>query len=234
MTKSTKKGVRVNVNIDGVNTQFQPDSGSDVNVFGYNDFKAFSHHAGWTPRLKPVKSKITAANGTDMDFTGHFEATFTSKKSRKKYKIYVQRQANKDPPLLCETALLELGYIQYSVNGEFEPIISENTSEMDTKVLSTKKVPTILPITTDTRQQEIDNEFPDVYTGIGKLKGFQATLYMKEGEPGFYQKALHVPVYLQENAEKRLDFFEEQEIMLLTVSATKAWKTRGGEASGQL
>jgi transposase InsO family protein len=216
MTKQSQVGVRMGVEIDGVKLEMLPDSGSDINVFGFNHYKAFEHHAGWKPTLHPVTSNITAANGTDMDFVGYFEAEFKSATARKRYRIYVQRQANSDPPLLCEKTLLELGYIQYSPNGNFEPSTITNNSEKDTKVNATmenRHAKTILPTTDDPRQAAIDQEFPRVYTGIGKLKGFKATLYMKKGEPGFYRKAIHVPLYLAVYADRRLEEFVQQGIM---------------------
>src|SRR5207253_1667702 len=61
--------------------------------------------------------------------------------------------------------------------------------------------------------QKILDEFPEVTNGIGKLKDFQAKIYMDESIPPTVNTRYRIPLHLRDKVEERLKWLLENDII---------------------
>ena len=65
----------VNVYVNDIKVECQPDSASDINIWGNNHFRTFCNELGYKPKLQRASRPIRAANKTLIKVNGFFNST---------------------------------------------------------------------------------------------------------------------------------------------------------------
>ena len=76
----------------------QPDSASDVTLWGKNHFKQFCSKLGYTPKLTPAPRLVKATNQSLIGVQGFFRATLCSKSASRVSRIFVRSTDDNDLP----------------------------------------------------------------------------------------------------------------------------------------
>ena len=108
-----------NVKLNDLNFRFQPDCSCDlvlVNRFNFRKLQTFQNK---TIQLIKDNTKFFAANLSRVFVDGYFWGELKTESGAKcKSRIYVINVPDKEPPLLNEETLLELGLISYNPEGK--------------------------------------------------------------------------------------------------------------------
>ena len=86
--------------VNGQNTVWFPDTGSEINLFGLNHYQDLCKQNPSTNKLKDTNKNIYAANNTKMPVKGVFTATLESATATVSAPIYVLKTSSDDPPLM--------------------------------------------------------------------------------------------------------------------------------------
>ena len=107
----------VNVYVNEIKVECQPDSASDINIWGNNHFRTFCNKLGYKPKLQRASRPIRAANKTLIKVDGFFNANFKSKSNSTVSRIFIKSADDPDLPLMSKFDLHCLGYIQIDPDG---------------------------------------------------------------------------------------------------------------------
>ena len=112
---------------------------------------------------------------------------------------------DKEPPLLNEETLLELGLINYNPEGKSIKSIAIKTP------VKKDSLPTIKFDDPEIAKEfaELHQSFWDVFSGMGLLKGFEVDLILTK-DIEFFNRPPIVPIHLRDAATERLHTFVEQ------------------------
>ena len=211
--------------VNGKIVNFDPDTGANANIFGLDDFQAYCRETQTTPLLKRATRKLANASGGSMSVKGQFRAKLSSEHNSCMDTIYVLNQPTKYSPLLCEDALLRLGYIRYDLEGAFAEINrtkpvhkssfkkdkhcniveSEDISENDHDDISDEEFQQAC--------KDLFKKYSKVFTGVGCFKNYKIQLQLKEDATPFVNRACNVAIHLRAKALERLNYFERLGIM---------------------
>ena len=187
------------VKIDGHLLHFQPDSGSLLTIISRKDYDNYCASTNTNQELKPVTKTFRAFNNSIIPFDGYFKAILASASTEIKDKIFVSKSGNGAPPILSETALLQLGLMAYDSQGGFV----KKTSQISKPAISNK----IQDPVYFQKFEDLHSEFADVFHGIGCLKNYEADLQLSPDAKPFTQRAAPCPHHLRKLADQRLDEF---------------------------
>ena len=188
--------------VNGQNTVWFPDTGSEINLFGLNHYQDLCKQNPSTNKLKDTNKNIYAANNTRMPVKGVFTAILKSATATISAPIYVLKTSSNDPPLMGDPCLNKLNFVKMSKTGAFSRKVLAEDNQDD--------------LTEDEFKQklaEIHKTYNKVFCGIGKFKHFEAKLILKEGAEPFFIRAIPCPVHLKDNALARLKQFVDAGIL---------------------
>ena len=164
------------VTICGVELEVDPDTGADVDIISKDDFqKIYNKRPEVADLISVPKEAIRALCGAKLGIIRVLKGASFSNKTVKNLRkdLYVIENGIHTHPLLSEKTLIDLGMVQYSVDGKFA---SEG------RVLKTEKTNEISNQTEDSsdekrgreEMEKIISTHKELFTGIGKLKDPQS------------------------------------------------------------
>ena len=150
------------VAINGIVFQCDPDCGSDATIISRYHLSDLEQQNKTTLPLNPVDKLFKCANSTECFLDGYFNGTLRTKSGKSKYtKIYVLKMTQREPPLLGEEDLLDLGLISYNPDGDYVK-----------KVTSYPKPILDVEQSMKLKFDALHDEMKVVFEGIGCLKNY--------------------------------------------------------------
>ena len=179
---------------------WQPDTGTQKNVWDEAHFRSFEKKAWKTVKLLPTNIKLFAYGGkTPLSVVGSFKAVLTAGDRTINIEIYVTSEPSAYP-LLSEQSAKQLQLVQYN-----ESFLVKQVSEPSKKVLATARRQKIADMT-------VDN--PEVFTGkIGKAKMNEVSLMIDDNVTPVVQKRRRIPFNLLDQAENKIHDLLDQDII---------------------
>ena len=213
--------------VNGKLVNFDPDTGANANVFGWDDFQAYCRETRTTPQLRKATRRLADASGGSLSVKGCFRAKLSSEHNSCIDTIYVLAEPTKYSPLLCEDALLRLGYVRYDLKGAFAAI--NRTHPVKRHNVHTKS--NINKVTEEDEMDEDEDEdditeeefqkacedlfakWKKAFIGVGRFKPYEISLQLKPDATPFVNRACNVAIHLRAKALERLNYFEKLGIM---------------------
>ena len=223
LTKSMGEGL-IPCYVNGILINFDPDTGANANLFGWDDFEAYCKLQGSTPKLRVATRKLADASNGSMDVKGCFRARLSSNHSSCQDIIYVLRHTTKYDPILSEDTLLRLGFVRYDVEGAFadinqqEPVHNPYRRKTFVNKISDKEREEDCDddISEEQFQAEVDalmKKYSKVFVGVGQFKPYKISLQLKDDATPFINRACNVAIHLRAKALERLEYFEKIGVM---------------------
>ena len=212
-------------NVNGIIVNFDPDTGANANVFGWDDFQAYCKKKGSNPTLRKATRKLADASNGSMDVKGCFRAQLSSQYNSCQDIIYVLRHDTKYDPLLGEDTLLRLGFVRYDIKGAFadinrhKPVHNPHQrNHFVNKIsdLEKEKDCNEDDISEEQFKAELDalmKKYKKVFEGVGEFKPYKISLQLKDDATPFVNRACNVAIHLREKALERLQYFEKIGVM---------------------
>ena len=196
---------KIIVKVGGIDAYIELDSGADANVMDEHQYKALVNRSNDKLKLEPCDIKLSALQ-TDLEVKGKFHTTVQNETRGVRTKFIVVKGKIKSPPLLGRETSIALGMMELRPNGTLK-----NTNELKAdKVQKVTAIPTSV--------QEILQEHPEVFKGIGKIhdnrnnREVYARFHMRPEAAPVAQKPRQVPYYLQKPLKEWLAQCIEEEI----------------------
>ena len=179
---------------------WQPDTGTQKNVWDEAHFRTFEKKTRKTVKLSPTNIKLFAYGGkTPLSVIGSFKAILTAGDRTIDTEIYVTSEPSAYP-LLSEQSAKQLELVQYN-----ESFLVKQVSEPGKKVPATA------------RRQKIADMIvanPEVFTGkIGKAKMNEVSLMIDDNVTPVVQKPRRIPFNLLDRAENKIHGLLDQDII---------------------
>ena len=178
-----QKQPRFKVKIDGTWIVMTADSGSSVNILDETDLKKMTRQ----PTLNVTSTRVYPYRSkTPLTMLGKFDADI----------------ATEDGKTSRETI--------YVTAGNGGSLLSWQTS------LNLELISVATPLTSSDERPEINrliNEYSDLFTGLGKLKGFQVKLHIDETVQPVAQPHRRIPFHVRKQLERQLDRDEENGVI---------------------
>ena len=211
--------------VNGQLVNFDPDTGANANVYGWDDFEAYCRATGTTPKLKKATRTLANASGESMKIKGCFRAKLSSQHNSCLDTIYVLSSPTSYNPLLSEDTLLRLGFVRYDLEGAFaqlnkcKPVNKSNHVHVN-KLTEKREKDETEDVGEDLTEEELQAEiqqamkqYKKVFVGVGEFKPYKITLQLKKDSTPFVNKACNVAIHLRAKALERLEYFEKIGIM---------------------
>ena len=189
---------------------WQPDTGTQKNVWDEAHFRSFEKKTRKTVKLSPTNIKLFAYGGkTPLSVIGSFKAVLTAGGRTINTEIYVTSEPSAYP-LLSEQSAKQLQLVQYN-----ESFLVKQISEPGKKVLATTRRQTIADMI-------VDN--PEVFTGkIGKAKMNEVSLMIDDNVTPVVQKPRRIPFNLLDRAENKIHDLLDQVIERVPDNQPRSW-----------
>ena len=183
-TNESSKMPSVKVKLNNVRVKMLIDTGASINII---DEKTFAYITQFKPiSLQRAHTKLFAyGSKQQLPILGKFDIVVESKKRITVACIHVVK-GNSGSLLSYQTAS-ELNMITLHVN----------------KVTSTSSV----------SSDDIEQKYPDIYNGIGKLKEFEVKLHIDKQVPPVAQPARRIPFHLRKKVSAALKQLEKDKII---------------------
>ena len=192
------------IKVEGVTVLFNTDTGSDASLIPPRVYYLLQKRLGRAiPLQTDTDNDFRSISDEIVTLKGYFITKLVFGHTKINERIYVVEN-ERSPNLLSEEASLTLGLITYAPGGRFIRSTKLNTSEKQKPILpnlcglkpALERVIELLHI-----------KYPHVYTGTGKLKGFQAKLEIRKDANvrTFYQRAPAAPLHLNTPGKSRVD-----------------------------
>ena len=194
----------MNVQLDDVDVEIEPDSGSDVNRMDEHQFKALSNRSKSKLTLSPSKTKLNTLQHK-LGVKGEFQTIIRNPTCGKHTRFFVVYGRINSPPLISKSTLLELGMMKIQEDGG---LAQPNDMRMQNGNVYIKVAKQ------RTEEQEMMNiveNYSIVFDGNGKIhdkrndKEIYGTFNMRPDAAPIAQKPRQVPYYLQEPFKKWID-----------------------------
>ena len=191
------------VYINDVETQIEPDTGSDANIM---DEEQFARLQKLRPeiRLKKSRTKLRALL-QDIPVLGECSVTIKNQTRRTRTRIIVIKGKMDSLPLIGRPTLSNLGMVLIDETGG----LAKQTGKETTEVKKTT--------TTNRKLEKILQRYEDRFHGIGKAKrdgkDIEIHLPMNENATPIAQKPRRVPYHLLDPLEERINEFVESDII---------------------
>ena len=187
-TVSTAASEHFQLEIGGIPAKVIVDSGASCNVMGRDRFETLQKQ-GLRAVLGESNRTLYAYGRTRLDVLGSFCANVSGRGSSFQCEFVVVRQ-NGDI-LLGRSSAVECGVL--------------NLSDDSANIVHSS-APSVF-------RAQLEQEFPEVFTGIGLLKDFQATVHVDPTVPPVAQKARPVPFALQQKVSAKLQELLDDDII---------------------
>ena len=184
---SSPDSAHAQIMLNDVATSALIDSGASCNLLGKAQLREFRQR-GLRVDLKPYDGSLFAYGArTPLDVVGQFLATVSAgSQTRKKVPFVVTRAPGR---LLGRTSAVDLGLLRLYLKGVPRHVISV-AQELDDE---------------SKFRHSIEQQYAKLFTGVGKLTDYQATIHIDTSVPPIAQKPRHIPFALQEKVASRLD-----------------------------
>lgn len=183
---------RINLRIKDKYLSFKIDSGADVTAIGDKHIKELN------VILKPTQNKLKAAAEGHLNVLGKFNCEIIWKNKIVKSDIYVIK--NLEYPLLGKPAIESLGIIN-RINIVSNSILIDDNNAVN--------------------NFNPENEFPNLFIGLGKLKGEYKICINDNAKPYSIPYTRRVAIPLYEPLKKELKILTEQNVIFSVVEPTE-------------
>ena len=175
----------VKVTIDGVKGSVDADSCSTVNIMDKGKFNLIRSHMKQPVELKPSNAKVFSyGSKKPLALAGYFEAEIVSRTTHKsKFASFLVTEEDTGT----------------------RPLISLKTC-IDLGILD-------IANSMNEDSNYVFQEYPDVFTGLGKHKYIKAKLLIDETEIPIAHKQRRIPFHLQKQAEEEENRLEDMDII---------------------
>ena len=175
-------GERLSLRIDGVQEGVVIDSGASCNVMSRDRLAALERR-GLRVSMSQCSRKLFAYGRSELDVLGSFAARTRIGTQERSVEFVVV--SNPGPTLLGRQPALDFGVLSLPAT---QPAEVNSVSSPDNMC-----------------RQRLESEFPTVFSGIGLLKGYQATVHIDPSVPPVAQKPRPIPFALREKVAGKVD-----------------------------
>lgn len=199
LTGKTPK-ITVDLEIDGIETQMELDTGSAVSVMTQDDYvKIFNKE----PKLEKTNIRLKTYTEEVIHPLGRVQVDVAVNNQKRKLPLVILERGSN--PLFGRDWLSELKLDWQSIH---------KITQQNSKVNNTK--PELV--------EKLRSEFEEVFSdGIGKVKELKGILHVKEDAVPKFCKARSMPYAFKSKVERELDHLEDQGI--ITKIASSQWAT---------
>ena len=197
--KKGKQPPMTKLKINGVRVEFLIDTGASVNILTQKDYEFLCTNSKDQIPLRKTKAKVYAFGSSEpVDLNGKLEVLVHSKRRVAAVTFYVTRGTTSI--LGCETST-NLRLITMNVNAVSKASkVATDTSCCDWD--SSKR-----------KENLLKGRHPNVFTGIGKLKGHEQKIHINTNIPPVAQRNRRVPFHLRKQLDIWLDKYLHQDII---------------------
>ena len=197
--KKGKQPPMTKLKINGVRVEFLIDTGASVNILTQKDYEFLCTNSKDQIPLPKTKAKVYAFGSLEpVDLNGKLEVLVHSKRRVAAATFYVTRGTT--PILGCETST-NLRLITMNVNAVSKASkVATDTSCCDWDASKRK-------------ENLLKGRHPNVFTGIGKLKGHEQKIHINTNIPPVAQTNRRVPFHLRKQLDIWLDKYLHQDII---------------------
>ena len=185
------------------------DTGASVNILTQKDYEFLCTNSKDQIPLRKTKAKVYAFGFSEpVDLNGKFEVLVHSKRRVAPATFYVTRGTT--PIFGCETST-NLRLITMNVNA----VSKASKVETDTSCCDWDA--------SKRKENLLKGRHPNVFTGIGKLKGHEQTIHINTNIPPVAQTNRRVPFYLRKQLDIWLDKYLHQDIIEPVSDESSDW-----------
>lgn len=193
----------VAVHINGILISLHLDTQADVTVVTEKHYGKIKANCPLQQTSIAIRSYSGEGKGPLLPVLGKFTATLTRGEKEIAEPVYVVKGQG-DTALLSRGAAERMGLVEYHLD-------------------LTSSTP--LPVMGETRQETVDRveEYRDVFSGLGKLRGVKVKLHVDPDAKGAVQKQRRISLPLKDKFDEILDKLEEMDIIEDVRDEPKEW-----------
>lgn len=193
----------VAVHINGILISLHLDTQADVTVVTEKHYGKIKANCPLQQTSIAIRSYSGEGKGPLLPVLGKFTATLTRGEKEIAEPVYVVKGQG-DTALLSRGAAERMGLVEYHLD-------------------LTSSTP--LPVMGETRQETVDRveEYRDVFSGLGKLRGVKVKLHVDPDAKGAVQKQRRISLPLKDKFDEILDKWEEMDIIEDVRDEPKEW-----------
>ena len=174
---------KVTVQINSVDVSMIVDTGASTDIIDEDAFGRITQHS--TVQLGPTTKRLFAYGSKDrLSTLGQFEGEIECQQA-KRQKVTIQVLRGNHGSLLSYKTALALGILDLHINQIKESPLSH----------------------------DIENKFPDLFNGIGRLKDVEVQLHIDSTVEPVAQRARRIPFHIRKKVETELSNLEQQGII---------------------
>ena len=183
----------VTLNINGIPFSLHLDTQADVTVITEKHYGKLQATCTLQPTGVTIRSYSGEGKGPVLPLLGKFAATLTRGEKEIAEPVYVVKGQG-DTALLSRQAAERMGLVEYHLD----------------LTLSTPS-----PVMGESRQSTVDliEEYQDVFSGLGKLKGVKVKLHVDPEAKGAVQKQRRISLPLKDKFDQILNKWEDMDII---------------------
>ena len=183
----------VALNINDIPISLHLNTQADVTVVTEKHHGKLQYKCTLQPTCAAIRSYSGERKGPVLHMLGKFAATLTRGEKEIAEPVYVVKGQG-DTALLSRRAAERMGLVEYHL---------DLTSSMP------------LPVMGESRQATVDlvEEYKDVFSGLGKLKGVKVKLHVDPDANGAVQKQRRISLPLKDKFDQILNKWEEMDII---------------------
>ena len=182
---SNQEVTLMKIMMDGVETVWQPDTGTRKNLMDITQMRSFEKEQNCKIKLLPTSAKLFPY-GSDESLTvlGKFDARFQAGEKEVDHAVYVTKEKT-EFPLISESTATQLGLVQYD-----ERFVIKKVNGAD----SGRDI-----------GEMVKGMFPELFTGkTGCVKGKAVKIMVDENIVPVAQAPRRIPIHLVEKAEAKV------------------------------
>ena len=210
ITHNVSSPKTVNIMISDINVEVIPDSGSEANVIPLQKLPSSMLHSLLPTNtiLQPYQSKPVVPEGKLF-----VTAAWGNRQYRTKWYVVDNGNTRNNMPLLSRKASEELGIL---VINTVPP-----TANVNPPCFQIDKSKQVLPgnfvgpLSIPENIVKLRNQYPMVFTGVGKLNNRQVKLYEKSVTKPVFAHHREIPMHLQSKVDKEIQYMLDQDIIEL-------------------
>jgi hypothetical protein len=192
--------------INGVKVEFLIDTGASVNILTQKDYEFLCTKSKDQISLRKTKTRIYAFGSSEpVELKGKFDALVDSKRRVAAATFYVTKGTQGTTSILgCETST-NLRLITMNVNSVSKVSEVKSGSGTDTSSCDLDA--------SKRKENLLRGRHPNVFTGIGKLKGHEQKIHINTDVPPVAQTNRRVPFHLRKQLDTWLDDYLQKDII---------------------
>lgn len=193
LKQGTSQNPTVAIAINGIPISLHIDTQADVTVVTEKHYEKLRTNSHLQPTRVAIRSYSGAGKGPALPLLGKFTATLSRGENEIAEPVYVVKGQG-DTALLSRQAAERMGLVEYHLD------LTTSTPQ---------------PIMGENRQTVVDlvEEYNDVFSGMGKLKGVKVKLHVDPDAKGAVQKQRRIAIPLKDKFDQILSKWEEMDII---------------------